>query len=267
MLELFQYSFMNRAFVAGLIIAVIAPAIGAFLVVRRYSLMADTLAHVSLAGVAIGLLTQLNPLVTAIVTSAVAAIGIERLRSVRKLYGESVLALFLTGSLAIATVLLSLARGFTVSLFSYLFGSITTVTSQDIWVIGGVGALMVIILLLFYKELFFVALDEELAQTHGLQVKWINILLVVMAALTVSLSIRIVGVLLIGALMVIPVITALQYGGSFKQTIGLSVVFSVVSVLAGLILSFYLNIASGGTIILVALVAFIFTLLFTPAQQ
>lgn len=267
MLDLFHYAFMTRAFIAGLIIAVIAPAIGAFLVVRRYSLMADTLAHVSLTGVAIGLLTNINPLITAIGTSVVAAIGIERLRSVRKLYGESILALFLTGSLAFATVLIGLARGFTVNLFSYLFGSITTVTAQDIWVIGGVGVVMLIVLLLLYKELFFVALDEELAQTHGIKVKWINILLVVMAALTVSLSIRIVGVLLIGALMVIPVITALQYGGSFKQTIGLAIIFSVISVVSGLLLSYYLNLASGGTIILVALAAFVLTLLLTPAQQ
>jgi zinc transport system permease protein len=257
---------MTRAFIAGCIIGAIAPAIGAFLVVRRYSLMADTLAHVSLAGVAIGLLLKLNPLLTAIVTSVIAAIGIERLRSVRKLYGESILALFLTGSLAIATVIIGLAQGFTVNLFSYLFGSITTVTSQDIVVIASVGIVMLLTLVLFYKELFFVALDEELAQTHGLPVKLINILLVVMAALTVSLSIRIVGVLLIGALMVIPVITALQYGGSFKQTIGLSIVFSLLSVIAGLFLSYYLNIASGGTIILVALAAFILTLVFIPAE-
>lgn len=254
---------MVRALVAGVAIGIIAPLIGIFLVVRRYSLMADTLAHVSLAGVAIGLLTGINPYFTAIGSSVLAALGIERLRSSRKLYGESVLALFLTGSLAIATLLLSLARGFTVNLFSYLFGSITTVTHLDLAFVAGLAMLIGLTVFILYKELFFVSFDEELAQTNGLPVKVLNGLLIVLAALAVSLAIRIVGVLLIGALMVIPVITAIQYKHSFRATLWLSVLFSLLSVVSGLIISYYLDLASGGTIIVIALIIFVISLFTT----
>jgi zinc transport system permease protein len=152
-------------------------------------------------------------------------------------------------------------------LFSYLFGSITTVTDQDLFIISVLGVVIIGTLVLLYKEFFSVALDEELAQVHGLPVRFINLLLVVMAALVVSLSIRIVGVLLIGALMVIPVITALQYGGSFKQTIWLAILFSLISVVSGLFLSYYLNLASGGTIIVIALIIFGLTLLMVRSER
>lgn len=258
---IFTYDFMIRAFVAGLAIAVIAPLIGNFLVVRRYSLMADTLAHVSLLGVAIGILLQINPVISAVVTSMVAALGIEKLRAKKKVYGESALALFLTGSLAIATVLIGLARGFNVNLFSYLFGSITTVTPTDLVLIVTLAILIVLVVIFFYKEFFTVALDEELATVNGLPTQRLNLLLIMLAALTVSIALRIVGVLLIGALMVIPVIAALQFNRSFKITVWLSLLFSIISVVAGLFLSYYLNLASGGTIVVVALLVFVISLL------
>lgn len=261
MLEIFQYDFMIRAFIAGIAVAIIAPLIGNFLVVRRYSLMADTLAHVSLLGVALGLLTRLNPIFTALVTSIIASIAIENLRKERKIYGESVLALFLTGSLALATVLIGLSRGFNSNLFSYLFGSIATVTVQDLYFIVTLGLVVVLTVWLFYKELFATAFDEELATVNGLPVKALNIIIVTLTAVTVSLSMRIVGVLLIGALMVIPVLSAMQYKTNFKQTIILSVAFSLLSVIAGLFVSYYLNLASGGTIVVTALLIFVFSLL------
>src|SRR3990167_8723192 len=191
MLEIFQFDFMVRAFAAGLAIAVVAPIIGMFLVVRRYSLMADTLAHISLAGVAGGLLLGINPIVSAIVLSVAAAFGIEELRSSRRVFGESVLALFLSGSLAVAVIILSLAKGFNSNLFSYLFGSISTVSPTDLWVT-------------------------------------IALAVIVLPAVAVALSIRIVGVLLIGALMVIPVISAMQYSKGFRTTLLLSVAFSLI---------------------------------------
>jgi len=259
-LSIFSYDFMIRAFVAGLVIAVIAPLIGSFLVVRRYSLMADTLAHVSLLGVAIGLLTNINPVITAIATSGVASLGIERLRSDKKVYGESALALFLTGSLAIATVLISLAQGFNVNLLSYLFGSITTVSIGDLWLILTLGVIVLIAVLVLYKEFFVISLDEELAAVSGIPTKALNVVLILLAALTVSLSLRIVGVLLIGALMVIPVIAAMQYGKSFKATVWIALCISLISVIVGLFASFYLNLASGGTIVVIALLIFLVSL-------
>lgn len=259
--EIFQFDFMIRAFVAGLTIAFVAPMIGIFLVVRRYSLMADTLAHVSLAGVAIGLLAKINPLTTGIIAPVVSAICIEKLRSVKKISGESLLALFLSGSLAIAIVLLSLAKGFNANLFSFLFGSISTVAPGDLYLIVGLGILVLTTILAFYKELFSVSFDEELAKASGIRTQAFNLILTILAAVTVALAMRVVGVLLIGALMVIPVIAAMQFGWSFRQTLLLAIAFSFLSVFLGLFLSFYLDLASGGTIVVIALIIFLLSLL------
>lgn len=260
MLEIFQFDFMIRAFAAGITIAVIAPLIGSFLIVRRYSLMADTLAHVSLLGISVGLITKVNPIGTAIIASVLGAIGIEKLRSGKKISGESALALFLSGSLAIATVVIGLAKGFSVNLFSFLFGSISTVSLIDLYLIIGLGIIVLATIISFYKELFLVSFDEDLAQANGVPAKALNFILVILAAITVSLSIRTIGVLLIGALTVIPVLAAFQYGRSFRQTILLSVIFSLVSVISGLFLSFYFALPSGGIIVVVALVIFLLSL-------
>lgn len=258
--EIFQLDFMVRAFAAGLLVAIIVPLIGIFLVVRRYSLMADTLAHVSLVGVAAGLFTKINPVVSAVIASTVAAVLIERLRGVKKIFAESILALFLSGSLAVAVVLISLARDFNVNLLSYLFGSISTIEPIDLYFLFALFVVVLLVIVLLYKELFLVSFDEELAEASGIKAKALNLLIVVLAAVTVSLSMRIVGILLIGALMVIPVITAKQFERSFKETIILSIIFSLTSVISGLFLSYYYDLASGGTIVIVALFIFFLSL-------
>ncbi len=264
MLEIFQYSFITRGIEAGLIIAVIAPLIGIFLVLRRYSLIADTLSHVSLAGVAIGLLLKVNPIITAILASAISSIAIERLRISKKVYGESALAIFLSGSLALAIVLISLAHGFNVDLFNYLFGSIVTVKQSDVLVIAVLGAVVFALIIAFYKELVFISFDEESAQVAGIPTRLINILLITLAAFTVALAIPIIGVLLISALIVIPVVTALQLKQSFKMTIIYAEIISISSVLAGIFASFYLNVSSGGAIVLIMLMIFL-TVLFSTS--
>lgn len=256
MLDIFQYGFVVRGLEAGIIIALIAPFIGMFLVLRRYSLIADTLSHVSLAGIAIGLFLKINPIITAIAASVISSLFIERLRISKKIYGESALAIFLSGSLAFAIVLLSLAHGFSVGLFSYLFGSIVTVKQTDIYVIGSAGAIVIALLVLFYKELVYVTFDEEAAKVSGIPTRFINILLITLAALTVSLAIPIVGILLISALIVVPVVTALQYRASFKNTIIIAECISLFSVIAGIIVSFYFNLSTGGTIVLITIAVF-----------
>ena len=263
MLDIFQYDFMLRAFEAGIAIGIIAPLIGMFLVVRRYSLMADTLAHVSFSGVAVGLFLQINPIISAIILSVLAAFGIESLQNGRKIFGESVLALFLSGSLAVAVVIISLAKGFNANLFSYLFGSISTVSTSDLWVTLVLAITVFLAIVLLFKELFFTSFDAELAQANGLPVKVLNIAIVVLAAVSVALSIRIVGVLLIGALMVIPVISAMQLGKGFRTTMIFAVAFSLCSVIIGLFASYYFNLASGGAIVLVALCIFLISLVFS----
>jgi len=253
---------MIRGFQAGIIIAIIAPLIGIFLVLRRYSLIADTLSHVSLAGIAIGLLLKINPFVTAIMTAVISSIAIERLRISKRVFGESALSIFLSGSLALAIVLISLAGGFGVNLFSYLFGSITTVRQIDVYIIAALGIFVIVMLIAFYKELVYVTVDEEAAKVSGIPTKLINILLIILAALTVSLAIPIVGVLLIAALIVIPVVTALQFRQSFKKTIFIAEAISIFSVIAGIIVSFYFNLSSGGTIVLITALFFLLSLVY-----
>lgn len=256
LLEIFQYGFLVRGLEAGVIVAIIAPLIGIFLVLRRYSLIADTLSHVSLAGIAIGLLLGINPIFTALGASLLASLGIERLRTKSKIYGESALALFLSGSLALAVVILSLANGFNSSLFNYLFGSIVTVTTTDVYTILILAAVVAIILFIFFKELVYTTFDEEAAKVSGIPTKFINILLIILAAFTVSLSIPIIGVLLIAALIVIPVITALQLRKSFVATIVYAEIISVFSVIAGIFTSYYFDLSTGGTIVLIMLAVF-----------
>jgi zinc transport system permease protein len=260
-LDIFQYSFIIRGLEAGIIVAIIAPLIGIFLVLRRYSLIADTLSHVSLAGIAIGVLLGINPVLTALATTIIASFGIEKLRTSKKVYGESALALFLSGSLALAIVLLSLAHGFNTNLFNYLFGSIVTVTTFDVYIIAFLAVVVSGTLAIFYKELVYITFDEDAAKVSGMPTKLINTILIFLAAITVSLSIPIVGVLLIAALIVIPTVSALQLKKSFLKTIIYSEIISLFSVVSGIFASFYLNVSTGGAIVLIMLSIFI--LIFT----
>ncbi len=253
MLDIFQHSFILRGLIAGIIISVIAPLIGIFLVLRRYSLIADTLAHVSLAGIALGALLGWNPVLSALGVTLLSSLGIDKLRTSKKVFGESSLALFLSGSLALAVVLLSLSHGLNVNLLNYLFGSILTVTKNDIITIVVLAVVVLVAVVAFFKELLFTTFDEEAAHVSGVPTKFVNVLFILLSALTVSLAIPIVGVLLTAALIVIPVITALQLKKSFLQTLVAAEIISVVSVIAGIVLSYYLNIATGGTIVLVML--------------
>ena len=255
--NILQYGFMVRGLEAGIIVAIIAPLIGIFLVLRRYSLIADTLAHVSLAGIAIGLLLGINPVLTALGAAIIASLGIERLRISKKVYGESALALFLSGSLALAIVILSLGHGFNTNLFNYLFGSIVTVTVSDVYIILALAIVVILVLGAFYKQLVYITFDEEAAKISGIPTRLVNTILIMLAALTVSLAIPIIGVLLIAALIVVPVVTALQLRKSFVETIIYAEAVSLFSVISGIIASFYLNVSTGGIIVLIMLAIFL----------
>jgi zinc transport system permease protein len=256
MFDVLQYGFFQRGLAAGILIAIIAPLIGIFLVLRRYSLIADTLSHVSLAGVAVGLLAGINPVVTALFTSGFAALAIERLRSTKKVYGETALSIFLSGGLALAVVLISVARGFNVNLFGYLFGSIVTVKAADIVLISALGAVVLGLLIAFYKELVYISFDEEAARVSGVPVQAVNFVFILLTAITIALSIPIVGILLVSALIVVPVVTALQLKKSFTATLWYAEGFSIFSVISGIFVSYYYNLSPGGTIVLITLALF-----------
>ncbi len=265
-LEFLQYSFMLRGFAAGLIVAVIAPLIGVFLVLKRYSLIADTLSHVSLAGISIGLLFGLNPGLTSLGLTVATALGLEKMRR-GKIYSEAALAIFLSGSLALAVVIFSLARGFNINLLNYLFGSVLTVSARDIYLIASLAIIIFAGILFFFKELVAVTFDEEAAQVSGLPVRSINTIFIIMAALAVSISIPVVGVLLIAALVVIPAVTALRFKKNLVKTIVYAEVISILAVISGIILSYYLNLAAGGTIVLLMLAVFIIVSLYKREKK
>jgi zinc transport system permease protein len=256
MLEIFQYSFMWRALIAGLMVAIIAPLMGNFLLIRRFSMVADTLSHIALIGVGIGLLTNTQPIFSTVLLTVAAALLIEQIRSQQKIAGETVLAMFLPGGLAISILMISLANGFNTNLFAYLFGSITTVTSSEIRPIVGLGLLSLAIITLLYRQLLFTSFDEEGARINGIRVKLIGFVLMTLTAITVSLSMRVVGALLIGALMVIPSVTSMSIARSFKQSFLFAISFAMLAVILGLYAAFYLNLPAGAAIVLVSLTIF-----------
>ncbi len=264
LLSIFSHEFMVFALVAGIITGVTAPLTGVFLVARRSSFLAETLAHVSLAGVAVGYLTSTQPIGAAIVVAVLTALLVEYLRAQQKVLGEAGLAMVLSGGLALAAVLLSAARGLNVNLSSILFGSITTVSGDDLRIIGSLGLVTVALVGMLWKELLAIAIDEELAEAGGVRTLLVNRLFVSLCAVTVALSMRIVGILLIGALMIIPSIAAMQWDLSFRRTTVLAVAFSLVSVFGGLLLSYKAGISSGGTIVLVAIAFFLLSAFLRP---
>jgi len=260
MIEMLSYDFMQRAFLAGIIIAILASVSGTFVVLRRYSMISETLAHSALVGVAVGLVAGYNPLWMAVVVAVLSAWLIEYLRSEFTLYSDAVLAILLSGSLALAVIIVSLGGAFNNSLFSYLFGSILSVSTEDVITIAIFGTIALVSLLVFSRQLYFIAYDEEVAKTSGIKVKFLNFLLVSVVAIIIALSIRVVGSLLIGALMVIPTVAALQFRVGFFRTGLISLVFALISVIVGMTLSYYFSLPSGATIVLCVLSIFIVSL-------
>ena len=251
--DLFQYSFVVRAFIAGGIVGLISPLLGTFLVLRRLSLIADALAHVALAGAVVGLLLDRSPVFIAVGVSAVAAVTLEYLRAKRRLEGDSALALLLYTALAVTVVLVSLRGGFNADLFGFLFGSVITVGRADVWATVGLGIAVLLTTWVLYTELVQSTFDPELARVSGIHVGRTNLVLAILTAVTVTLSMRVVGALLVGALIVFPVLASLQLRQSFRVTLLVASAIGVVSVFTGLTISYYQNVAAGGAIVLVAL--------------
>lgn len=251
MLDIFSYSFMWRACIAGSIVALIAPLIGIFFVLRRYSMITDTISHLSLAGVAFGLVLGIHPLLSAVIVSLIASVGVDRIRSDTKIYGDSVLAILLSASLAVAVLLMGLIKGIRVDITSYLFGSIITVSNSDLIVMAIFACIVLFTIILFYKELVFITFDEESAFVSGIPTKFLNMVFIALAAFTVAIAIPVVGVLLISALSVIPIIIALSFQKRFITTIFIAQGIALFSVIVGIILSFYANTATGATIVMI----------------
>jgi zinc transport system permease protein len=252
---MFESEFMRLAFAAGAVIGVLAPAVGFFLVQRRMSLVGDGIGHVAFAGVALGLLLDISPVLTALVAAVVGGIAIEWLRARKHAAGDQALALVFYTGIAGGVVLVSLAGSLNVNLFQFLFGSILTVTRQDVVVVALLGAGGLAAIALLYRALTAVVLDEEGARVAGVPVARLNVAVAVLAAVTVAVSMRIVGVLLIAALMVLPVSAGMRIAWSMRSALVLSLGVGLFSVLVGLTFAYYADLPPGGTIVLVAAAA------------
>ncbi len=254
MLEL---EFMRLAFAVGAVVGVLAPAVGFFLVQRRQSLVGDGIGHVAFAGVAAGYLLDVSPALAALVASLTGAVAIEWLRMRGRTVGDQALALVFYTGIALGVVLVSSAGALDVNLFQYLFGSILSVSRGDLVLVAALGAAALLAVAVAYRGLAGVTLDEEGARVQGLPVDRLNVLVALLAATTVAVAMRIVGILLVAALMVLPVIAAGRVARSMLQTLALAVAVGLGSVLAGLTLSYYADLAPGGTIVLVAAACFV----------
>ena len=257
---MFQLEFMQNAFLAGVVVSILCPIVGLFIVLRRNSMIGDTLSHSSFAGVAIGLVLGYNPIFTAFVFTTMCAIIIELLRGYFKKYAELVMSIVLTFSLGIAIILISTGKA-SAKVNSILFGSILTVSKSDLLLIAVAGCITLIILALIYNKLIYVTFDEEGAKTAGINVKLINYLFTILVGATISLSIKIMGILVISSIIVVPVATAMQLKVNFKKTLIFSVIFGLIDILLGLVLAYYLDSAAGGTIAITSVTVLIITLI------
>jgi|SRR5581483_2233455 len=258
--EILEFGFMQRALIAGVAVAITASVIGLFLVLRRNSLFGDALSHVAFGGIALGLFVNVYPLWTGLVLSVLGALGITKLRQSTKIPADATVAILLSSGLALGTILVSLSGGWTLNLFSFLFGSILLVSINDTLTILAMAGIILALVILLYRKLMYMAFDEEQAKVSGLPISNLNYLFVVLAGLAVIVSMRLVGILLVSSLIVIPNVTALLFGKGFKKTALISVGISIFSVITGIIVSFASNLAPSGTIVVVLIAVFLVTL-------
>lgn len=262
MIELLDKQFFQLALIAALLVGLCAPAVGTFIVQRRLSLLGDGIGHVALTGVALGFLTGTEPVLTAVAVSVIGAVAIELVRARGRTSGDVALALLFYGGIAGGVMLMGIAPGGSnAKLNSYLFGAIASVTTQDIWIIGALAVAVIAVVVIFGRELFVLCQDEEMARASGLPVRFLSLLIAVTAALTVVIAMRVVGLLLVSALMVIPVATSQQLTRGFRSTMGLAMVFGVVAAVGGLLSStLSARVPPGAAIVLLALSGFVLAL-------
>ncbi len=255
-MSIFQYDFMQRAFVVGILIAIITPCIGVIVVLKRLSMIGDSLSHNSLAGVAAGLAFGFNPIIGAIVFSVISAFGIEKIRKSFPKYSEIAIAVIMSAGIGIAGILSGFVKN-GASFSSFLFGSIVAITDFELYMVVTLSAVVILAVILLYKELFYITFDEESARLAGIPIKSINFIFTLLTAITVSISARTVGTLVISSLMVLPVAAAMQISKSYKQTVIFSVIFAVTSTVLGLYISYIVDLKPGGTIVIIGVIMLI----------
>jgi zinc transport system permease protein len=260
MTELLTYGFMQRALVVGLLIGMTCSLLGVFLILRKNAMIGHGLAHVTFGGVALGLFLQVLPLLVALAVGILSALAILRLKERAGLYGDTAIGIFSSAGMALGVLLASLAGSFNVALFGYLFGNIMAIESLEVWIALILTTSVLISLVLFYQELFYLTFDPESAQIGGVRVQRLETLLAVLTAVTVVLGMKVVGILLVAALLVIPSAAGLQLAANFRQAILMSVLVGALSVLAGLVAAVSMDLPAAATIVLAATLLFFLSL-------
>ena len=265
---LLNFDFIRYSLISGLLIGFIAPLIGAFIVVRRLSLIADALSHVTLGGISFGMFlltiipvfSVINPMWFGILFAVIGALLIEKLRTSFSNYQEIAFPIIMSAGIALSAIFISLADGFNQEIVGLLFGSISAVNISDLTTIIIITIIVLIFIVLFYKELFILSFDEEYSKVIGIP-KWIQFLFIVIVAMVISASMRVVGILLVSALITLPIAISMRITKGFKQLIALSVILGELSVILGLIIAFYMNISPGGVIVVLLVLMLILTMI------
>lgn len=250
-MEIFQYDFMVRALIASSIVGLICPLMGMFIVFKKLSLIGDSLSHIALSGIAGATIIGVNPILGSLIASSIAAIIIDKLRVNLKEYADLSIAIIMALGVGISGILIS-ASNVNFDLFSFMYGSIATVNKDDITIIIITAIMIILFIKLFFKELIYITFDEENAKFSKIPVKFINTIFMILAAASITITLRIVGVLLVSSLIAIPVATSLKVAKSFKNAMFYSILFGEIAILSGVIASFYLDLAPGGTIVIIS---------------
>ncbi|WP_026676324.1 metal ABC transporter permease [Fictibacillus gelatini] len=268
-LPFLKYTFLQNAFLTGVMIGLLAPILGVFIVVRKQSLIADALSHISLAGIAANLMLGkkysffdgLNPIYMGMFFSVAGSLCIEKLRKVYKHFEELAIPIIMSAGIGLSVIFISIAQGFNTDLFNYLFGNVLAVKQSDVITIFFILIAVVLVIFLLYKELFVLSFDEEQAVVSGIKGKWIQFAFIVMVALVIAASMKIVGILLVSSLMTLPVAASIRIATGFKQTFFIAVLFGEIEVIGGLISSYYLDLAPGGTIVILGVLILLLSIL------
>jgi zinc transport system permease protein len=257
-----HYEFIRRAIITGSFIALVCSLLGVLLVLRRFSLIGDGLAHVTFGSVAIGLLLKQHPVYVSIPIVMLSSLGILKLTEKARLYGDAAIGIVSSVGIAGGILIASIAGGFNVDLFSYLFGNILSISRAEVFASIALSLVVLLSILFFYHEYFSATFDEEFAKVSGINTKKINSILVLLTGITVVLAMKVVGIMLTSSLLILPAVTALQIAKSFKTTMIISSLIAISSVVVGIYLSFILNLPSGATIVMANFVIFISAFLF-----
>lgn len=256
-IELLHFAFVQRAIIAGVFIAVLCSFLGVFLVLRRISLIGDGLAHVTFGSVALGMLLKVYPIYVSIPITLLSGLGIIKIMEKTKLPGDSAIGIVSSTGISFGVLIASLAGGFNVDLFSYLFGNILAISNAEVVLSVALSFIVIFTVLLLYHKLVSTTFDEEMAKVSGINTKMINTIFILLIAVTIVLSMRVVGIMLVSSFLILPSVSALQVSKSFRTTILFSCLFSIISVLLGIVISFTMNLPTGATIVLTNLIIFL----------